>query len=104
MKDKDATEPAQDAPAVGGQVQQPVRPVPEANCGNMRRVIRAARLCEELGHPGDTLAALEELKRLRGAALGVVAHMEGRLPVRGWLRDNDKSRDALDELVRVLVA
>ena len=35
---------------------------------NMRRMLRAARLCEELGHGGDTLAALEELKELRDTA------------------------------------
>ena len=35
---------------------------------NVRRMLRAARLCEELGHAGDTLAALEELKELRDTA------------------------------------
>ena len=34
---------------------------------NMRRVIRAARLCEELGHGDDTLAALEHMKRMESA-------------------------------------
>ncbi len=43
-------------------------------------------------------------QRLRAAALGVVVHMEGRMPVRGWLKDNVKSREALAELVRVLGA
>ena len=32
---------------------------------NLRRLFRANRLLEELGHGGDTLAALEELQRLR---------------------------------------
>lgn len=34
----------------------------------MRRMVRAARLLAELGHAGDTLAALEELKELRHTA------------------------------------
>jgi hypothetical protein len=33
----------------------------------MRRVLRAQRLCEELGHGGDTLAALEHMKRMESA-------------------------------------
>ena len=45
-----------------------------------------------------------EIARLRAAGLGVVVHMDGRQPVRGWLKDTDKSRDALAELVRVLGA
>jgi hypothetical protein len=30
-------------------------------------MLRAARLCEELGHGGDTLAALEHMKRMETA-------------------------------------
>jgi hypothetical protein len=46
----------------GSAVERGVRPLAGPN---MRRMLRAARLCEELGHGGDTLAALEELKRLK---------------------------------------
>jgi hypothetical protein len=45
-----------------------------------------------------------ERAELRHAAQQVIAHMDGRQPVRGWLKDTDKSRDALAELVRVLGA
>jgi hypothetical protein len=34
---------------------------------NMRRILRAARLCQELGHGGDTLAAMEHMKRMESA-------------------------------------
>lgn len=42
--------------------------------------------------------------QLVAAALEVVRHMNGRMPVRGWLNDNDNSRKALDELAKVLGA
>lgn len=42
--------------------------------------------------------------QLVAAALEVVRHMNGRMPVRGWLNDNDDSRKALDELAKVLGA
>lgn len=45
-----------------GPVERRVRPLAGPN---MRRMVRAARMLEELGHGGDMLAALEELKRLR---------------------------------------
>lgn len=45
-----------------------------------------------------------ERAELKHAAQQVVAHLEGRMPVRGWLKDTDKSREALAELVRVLGA
>ena len=51
-------------------------------------------------------AYVEELEtrmaELRTAANGIVDHMEGRQQVRGWLRDNGKSRDALNVLVKLL--
>lgn len=52
-------------------------------------------------------AGLQEATRgynsqLVAAALEVVHHMDGRTPVRGWLRDNDDSRKALDRLAKVL--
>lgn len=58
---KDDTSPADAGPVV----QRGVRPLAGPN---VRRMLRAARLCEELGHAGDTLAALEELKELRNTA------------------------------------
>ena len=51
-------------PAVAGPVQRTVRPPAGPN---LRRVLRAARLCDELGHGGDTLAALEHMKRMQSA-------------------------------------
>ena len=56
---------AEQLPAVGSPVERGVRPHAGAN---MRRMVRAARLLAELGHAGDTLAALEELKELRHTA------------------------------------
>ena len=51
-------------------------------------------------------AYVEELEtrlaELRTAANGIIDHMDGRQPVRGWLRDNGKSRDALNVLVKLL--
>jgi hypothetical protein len=44
-----------------------------------------------------TERVIAERNAMRAAALGVVVHMEGRMPVRGWLRDNDKSRAAFIE-------
>ncbi len=32
---------------------------------NVRRLLRASRLCNELGHGDDVAAALDEMKRLR---------------------------------------
>jgi hypothetical protein len=34
---------------------------------NPRRALRAQRLCQELGHSGDTLTALEHMKRMETA-------------------------------------
>jgi hypothetical protein len=51
--------------AGGSPVERGVRPLAGPN---VRRMLRAARLCEELGHGSDTLAALEELKKLRDTA------------------------------------
>jgi len=53
-----------DQPA-GVAVDRGVRPLAGPS---LRRMLRAARLCEELGHADDTLAALEELKELRETA------------------------------------
>jgi hypothetical protein len=66
----------------------------------------AALLVAQAHGRWDAIVASQdaEIQRLRAAALSVVVHMEGRQPVRGWLKDNDKSRDALAELVRVLGA
>lgn len=50
--------------AVGAQVERGVRPPAGPN---MRRMLRAQRLCDELGHAGDTLAALEHMKRMEVA-------------------------------------
>jgi hypothetical protein len=63
-KPDNATTPAGGSPLDGG-----VRPLAGPN---MRRMLRTARLCEELGHGGDTLAALEQLKALRAAADAVL--------------------------------
>lgn len=48
--------------AVKAPLEAPVRPLAGPN---MRRMVRAARLLDELGHAGDTLSALEELTELR---------------------------------------
>ena len=52
----------------GSQLVRGVRPLAGPN---MRRMVRAARLCDELGHGSDTLAALEHMKRM-GVALKVL--------------------------------
>jgi hypothetical protein len=65
----------------------------------LRECVKLAR-----AEPAATELRVAAGNALTAAALGVVAHMEGRLPVRGWLRDNDKSREALAELLRVLGA
>lgn len=44
-----------------------------------------------------------ELSILKSLARDVLSHREGELPRRGWLRDNDKSRKALDNLAQALV-
>ena len=68
-------------------------------------VSRAQQAACRIEADADELAELRaKIDRLRAAGLGVVVHMEGRQPVRGWLKDNDKSRDALAELVRALGA
>lgn len=48
----------------GSGVERVVRPLAGPNT---RRVLRSARLCEELGHGGDTLAALKHMKRMESA-------------------------------------
>ena len=57
----------------------------------------------------DYLKAASELRRmaaeveaLRSAAVDVLIHVNGELPVRGWLNDNDKSRSALGKLKQVI--
>ena len=50
-------------PAVTGQVEPTFRP----DAPNLRRMLRARRLTEELGHGDDTIAALEHMKRMRTA-------------------------------------
>ena len=52
------------------------------------------------GDPHGECAA--RIAELEAAAREVVSHMEGRTPTRGWLRDNKKSREALDRLVNAL--
>lgn len=54
---------ADQRPAVVGQVERPVRP----DAMDVRRILRARRLCEELGHGEDTIAALEHMKRMQTA-------------------------------------
>lgn len=73
------------------------------DCADAAKMLRE---CVELARmePAATELRIAAGNALRAAALGVVVHMEGRMPVRGWLRDNDKSREALAELVRVLGA
>ena len=45
------------------------------------------------------LAQVErELEALKKAAKEVLSHVEGDLPTRGWLRDNDLSRAAIGAL------
>lgn len=53
------------APQGEGGAMNPMKKWIDGDGASMRRIIRAERLCAELGYPGDTLAALEELKRLR---------------------------------------
>ena len=67
---------------------------------------KTLRECVELARmePAATELRIAAGTALRSAALGVVVNMEGRMPVRGWLKDNDKSRKALAELVLVLGA
>lgn len=62
---------------------------------NVRRVIRASRLCEELGHAGDTLSALEELKLLRAASRAALDARDRY----GWSPEADA---ALEKLRAVL--
>jgi hypothetical protein len=65
-----------------------------------------------LSGPGAYIARLErDLASMRAsrdalalAAEAVISHMDGRQPVRGWLRDNDSSRDALSMLIAALAA
>ena len=54
--------------------------------------------------PAEFWSLLDEVEVLRTAAFRVVAHMEGRQPVRGWLKDNNASRDALAALVKAVGA
>ena len=46
----------------------------------------------------------DDVAKLLKAVSGVIEHMEGRFPVRGWLKDNDKSRAALAALVEAVGA
>lgn len=73
------------------------------DCAAAAHVLRE---CVDLARmePAATELRIAAGNALKAAALGVVAHIEGQMPVRGWLRDNDKSRHALAELVRVLGA
>lgn len=73
------------------------------DCTDAARLLRE---CVELAQaePAATELRIAAVNKLRAAALGVVAQIDGRMPVEGWLRDNDKSREALDELVRALDA
>ena len=50
-------------PAVAGPVEPTVRP----DAPSLRRILRAKRLTEELGHGDDTIAALEHMKRMQTA-------------------------------------
>lgn len=43
-----------------------------------------------------------EIELLRSASKAVISNMVGRLPMQGWLRDTDKSRLALDNLIKAL--
>ena len=45
-----------------------------------------------------------DVRRLREAAQKVISHVEGDLPIKGWLRDNDASRKALGDLRACLAA
>ena len=42
------------------------------------------------------------VRSLEEAAAAVLAHRDGTLPIRGWLRDTDNSRQALADRVRAL--
>jgi len=57
---------------------------------------------QRLTEAGEIQAAMERIAELEAAAREVVSNMEGRMPIRGWLRDNGKSREALDRLVNAL--
>lgn len=60
---------------------------------------------EACAKAADEIAALEaERERLREAAQKVIGHVEGDLPIKGWLRDTDASREALGELRAALAA
>lgn len=54
--------------------------------GNARRIIRSAMLLEELGHPNDTLGALDELAQCKQLLRDIAANMR-----RAW---NDRSLSA----------
>ena len=44
----------------------------------------------------------EHYLELQDAVKELLTHREGRLPTRGWLRDNDKSRAALGKLAELV--
>lgn len=79
------------------------------------RLTRAAKYCEDidavhenqretmlydLAVERDQLRA--EIGALKEAVAAVLAHREGDLPFKGWLRDTDKSRDALGALAAIV--
>ncbi len=56
---------------------------------NVRRIIRSARLLEELGHPNDTLGALDELAQCKQLLRDIDANMrrawkDGSLSAEAW--------------------
>lgn len=77
-------------------------------------VERLAKLSDELRQERDECLDLAtkmrverdgykaEAETLKAAAEGVVSHMDGRQPIRGWLRDNNKSRDALNAMAEAV--
>ena len=91
--------------AVGAPLDAPVRPqrwtganIKPADAGGF------VAIGDYLALERATAMLAIERAELKHAAQQVVAHMDGRMPVRGWLKDTDKSREALGELVRVLGA
>jgi hypothetical protein len=84
-------------PAVGSPVERPVRPLAEPS---MRRVIRAVRLCAELGHASDTLAALEELKVLRAAADAVLKEAQFYGSCYGTTKHGKEAMERLASILR----
>jgi hypothetical protein len=98
---------ADNRPAVAGQVEPTVRPhVGDSNFESWFEYFVHSGKGTKQAMKEAYAAGLDEgfNGQLVAAALEVVRHMNGRMPVRGWLNDTGDSRKALDELAKVLGA